>query len=263
MPLKHLIPRGVRRWLRVAAAEAPHRLRDWLPDLVQGHLGVAVLPPVRLRFRVAHNSARRDFDVVGRQLADCLHEAAVGAGEARGAFATALDFGCGCGRVARHVAGSEWVDHLTGVDVDGEAIEWCRRHLPGTYLAIEAGPPLPVADAAFELVISVSVFTHLPEEAQLAWLAELERVLCPGGLLLASTLSPALVWSRPDLSSEQRAELDGRGFLYAPGGGTFNQDTTFHAAGYLVETWSRFFEHLWHRQHGLNGYQDLSLWRRR
>jgi SAM-dependent methyltransferase len=263
VPLKHLIPRGVRRWLRVTATEAPHRLRDFGPDLVQGHFGAPVLPPARLRHRVAHNSSRRDFDLVGRQLADCLRAAAVDAREGDGAFASALDFGCGCGRVARHVAGSEWVGHLTGVDVDGEATGWCRRHLPGTYFAIERDPPLPVADAAFELVISVSVFTHLPEEAQMAWLAELERVLSPGGLLLASTLSPALVWSRPDLSVEQRGELEGRGFVHAPGGGTFNQDTTFHGTEYLLETWGQFFDHLWHREHGLNGYQDLSLWRRR
>ena len=33
-------------------------------------------------------------------------------------------------------------------------------------------PPLPFADGAFDLVIVISVFTHLPRDSQDAWLAE-------------------------------------------------------------------------------------------
>ena len=263
MGLKELVPRAVRQWLRVVLAEAPHRVRDMVPDLFQGSFGLATLPPARLRYRVAHNSSRRDFDVVGGELADCLRDAAMDARTEPGRFSSALDFGCGCGRVARHLAESDLVGHLSGVDVDAEAVDWCRRHLPGTYLASSPEPPLPFAGGAFELVISVSVFTHLPEDAQLAWLAELDRVLGADGILVASTLSPDLLWSRPDLSAVQREELEARGFLYAAGGGNFNQDTAFHSATYLVEQWGRTFDHVWHRQHGLNGYQDLSVWRKR
>ena len=47
-------------------------------------------------------------------------------------------------------------------------------------------PPLPFADGAFDLVIVISVFTHLPRDSQDAWLAELERVTGPGTVVIAT-----------------------------------------------------------------------------
>jgi ubiquinone/menaquinone biosynthesis C-methylase UbiE len=41
-------------------------------------------------------------------------------------------------------------------------------------------------DEFFDLVIPYSVFTHLTREVQKAWLAEMRRVIAPGGLLIAS-----------------------------------------------------------------------------
>src|SRR5262249_14848680 len=46
--------------------------------------------------------------------------------------------------------------------------------------------PLRYRDASFDLVYAFSVFTHLPESLQLAWMGELRRVLRPGGYLLIS-----------------------------------------------------------------------------
>ena len=41
-------------------------------------------------------------------------------------------------------------------------------------------------DAYFDLIFNHSVFTHLDENYQDAWLAELERVTKPGGVLVLS-----------------------------------------------------------------------------
>ena len=50
-----------------------------------------------------------------------------------------------------------------------------------------ARAPLPYADGQFDLVYAFSVFTHLTERMQHEWIAEVRRVLAPGGLLLFST----------------------------------------------------------------------------
>jgi SAM-dependent methyltransferase len=48
-------------------------------------------------------------------------------------------------------------------------------------------PPLPLEEASLDLVIAMSVFTHLTTEWS-AWLVELHRVLKQDGLLIASFL---------------------------------------------------------------------------
>ena len=89
----------------------------------------------------------------------------------------ALDFGCGCGRTLRWLT-REWRDvSWHGTDVDAEAVGWCRSHLPGRFEVNGPMPPLPFPNASFDLVLGVSVFTHLDEPVQRGWAAELRRVL--------------------------------------------------------------------------------------
>ena len=145
------------------------------------------LPPARLRFRVAENSSVLDFYTVGMRTAEGLQEAIASAGFELKDGMSALDFGCGCGRtllwLARQFPKVRW----HGSDVDAESVEWCRQSIPGGTFAVNGpAPPLPFPDNAFELIYGVSVFTHLSEEHQRAWLAEIRRVLRPGGLLLLS-----------------------------------------------------------------------------
>ena len=47
-------------------------------------------------------------------------------------------------------------------------------------------PPLPFATESFDLVYSISVFSHLDEQLGDAWLAEVARVFVPGGVALLS-----------------------------------------------------------------------------
>jgi SAM-dependent methyltransferase len=174
-----------------------------------------------------------------------------------------LDFGCGCGRVARHLARFPFVAELSGVDVDGEAIRWAASHLPGRYAEIPSDPPTALSGGSHDVVYAGSVFTHLDERRQDAWLAELHRVLRPGGLLIASTHGPSLIWARPDVGDEGREQLSGRGFLFAPGGSSsFNDDGTFHSREYLLAHWGKHFGLLHFRESGLDGYQDLAVWQK-
>jgi len=43
-------------------------------------------------------------------------------------------------------------------------------------------PPMSYEDNMFDFVYSISIFTHLPEDMQFAWLQELQRITKPGGI---------------------------------------------------------------------------------
>ena len=247
--------RGIRKVLR----EAPVRLVDALPDLADFFL-VAPLPPARLRHRVAGTSSRRSFVRRGAEARAAIEDVVSSAELDSSDFPRWLDFGCGCGRVGRHLASAPFVEELTGADVDGEAIAWAAAHLSGTYCAIAPDPPTGFDTGRFDAIYAGSVFTHFAEERQLLWLTELHRLLRPGGILIASTHSPSLVWSRPDLPPAARDALATRGFAFAPGNGPFNEDGAFHSTDYLVSRWGRLFGLRHFRQYGLNGYQDLAVW---
>jgi SAM-dependent methyltransferase len=255
-----LSPR-VRRAVRIFAAELPHRVRDFVPDLRERGASLP-LPPARLRRRVGIDGSREHFLAIGRGAARDITGAIEAAGLEPGAFPRWLDFGCGCGRVARHLTTLDGV-RISGVDIDEEAIAWCNAHLGhGLFSTTAPAPPAPFADASFDLVYSVSVFTHLDEAAQFAWLAELRRILRPGGVLVVSTHAPELVYNRPDLTAAQHIDLRDRGFTFATTDGPFNDDSAFHSRAYLERQWTKYFTLVSHRTEGLNGYQDLSVWRR-
>ncbi len=258
---KGLIPVQIRRTLRAARREVPVRLRD-LTSIISDRSARPDLPPASLRLRVARTSSRAEFVEVGRVVASSLLSSALSSG-CEVAARQILDFGCGCGRVARHIMASVPSAFLTGIDLDREAINWCSTHLPGRFLVAAALPPTPLPTHTFDLIYAVSVFTHLDEPAQDSWLAEIARLLKPGGLLLASTHNPVLTFERPDLSESHHRVLQATGFLFAAGSGPLNEQSAFHSDEYLRTHWSRWFQLIAYTQHGLAGYQDLGVWRGR
>ena len=54
---------------------------------------------------------------------------------------------------------------------------------------IDSQPPTKFEDGAFDAILAISVFTHLDQDLQNAWLAELKRIARPGGIVLASVHS--------------------------------------------------------------------------
>jgi SAM-dependent methyltransferase len=95
-----------------------------------------------------------------------------------------LDFGCGCGRIARW-----WGDRagleLHGCDPDARLVDWTRENLPFVRCVVSGyDPPLPYPDDAFDAIYALSIFTHQPESIAREWMAELRRILKPGGHLL-------------------------------------------------------------------------------
>lgn len=106
--------------------------------------------------------------------------------------ARVLDFGCGAGRVLRHLVDVVGEDgELHGVDIDAPSIDWLQANGEPWIHAQQCAeaPRLPYPDAHFDLVYALSVFTHIVDHWA-GWLLELRRVLAPGGILLATVIGP-------------------------------------------------------------------------
>ena len=100
-----------------------------------------------------------------------------------------LDLGCAGGFMAEAMAARG--ANVTGIDPAAEAIAAARSHARagGLHIGydIGVGEELPYCDATFDAVICVDVLEHVRDLGRV--LAEVARVLRPGGLFLFDTIN--------------------------------------------------------------------------
>lgn len=176
-----------------------------------------------------------------------------------------LDFGVGWGRIIRFFLKDVEPGNLHGVDVSARNLDAARETgVPGLLQQIDPLGRLPYEDGCFDVVYAYSVFTHLPENVQDHWLAEIARTLKPGGLLIATVEPPRFIdyflqlraddkklhpWPaalarkiQADAGMKQR--LHEKGFVYIPTGDGVNETygdcvmTPAYARGH----WGRYLE---------------------
>jgi SAM-dependent methyltransferase len=226
-----------------------------------------------LAFRVAGTADRDWFFKPGRQSVDDIRNGLAVVGSRPQDCERILDFGCGCGRVLLWLKDLAGNTELYGTDIDSTAIEWARAHLP--YVKFTVNNPLPPTecpDAFFDFVYCHSVFTHIDETYQDAWLQELQRVVKPGGRLLLSVNGERSFHEFENGrrtngldSSAFRAVRDMKGLLYIAEddwtGGPFPDfyHSTFHTPAYVFAHWSRYFRIRAYIPQGSLAYQDYVL----
>ena len=114
-----------------------------------------------------------------------------------------LDFGCGAGRIVRQMPLVTQAE-LFGVDYNPRLARWCSENLKGTFKRNRLRPPLDFEAGFFDALYALSVFTHLRSETQDEWLAELHRVLAPGGHALI-TFHDEFQPKRPDVAEKLKS----------------------------------------------------------
>lgn len=192
------------------------------------------------------------------------------AGRTFGDFHTILDWGCGSGRLTRHFADLP-VGTVHGVDIDVDNAQWCADNLTfGKFQAVPLHPPTPLAAGSFDLAIGISVFTHLDEPDQLAWLAELQRIAAPGAILLMTVHGNTAI-GRSGMNAERLARLQSHGFLDLGRnldlvGAIPDEEyyrNVFHTQDYLHRVWTDYFEILEIVPGYIGNFHDLVIMRKR
>jgi SAM-dependent methyltransferase len=121
------------------------------------------------------------------------------------AYESILDFGCGCGRLARQLIQQQpRPRRYMGIDLHRGMIEWCQTNLAPHAQGFEfhhhdvlyeawnpgegkpAVAPFPCEDDSRTLIIAHSVFTHLIQAHAEYYLAEVARVLAGEGVFEAT-----------------------------------------------------------------------------
>ncbi len=104
----------------------------------------------------------------------------------------ALDYGCGSGENLIHLAQRGF--RMTGADVSASALETTGNRLAEAGQSAELhrldSAGLPYEDASYDVVIAWQVLTYNDWDSLPLALAELDRVLRPGGIFVATLSAP-------------------------------------------------------------------------
>jgi SAM-dependent methyltransferase len=131
----------------------------------------------------------------------------------RGGDLEVLDAGCGGGATLESL---RRYGYPQGMEPSEEAVAYNRQK--GREVVRGYIEDMPFDDGSFDLVLALDVIEHVPED--LAALAELDRVLKPGGFLLVTVPALRLLWGPHDVANghHRRYTLGGlRGRVEASG----------------------------------------------
>ncbi len=181
-----------------------------------------------------------------------------------------LDFGCGVGRVAMPFFYKyKRPNHC--VDVVPRWIKYLKETIPEAHpRRSKPEPPLEFyEDGFFDVIYSISVFTHLePAKADL-WLKEIHRLLAPGGLALISTSSHSqlelhhkdpersVLWSDVTVEKFEQEGMIFRGTFHKIMKGVYG--CTIHTPEWIAREWSKVFDLKESRVRVIGGHQDLNI----
>lgn len=129
-----------------------------------------------------------------------------------------LDFGCGVGRQLLHFTKYYPAPDYHACDIDHTHIAFIKNNYPRVQARVSNfKPPLPFDDRSFDMIYSVSIFSHLHPDDHRIWLDELFRITKPGGCCFLTTEGPTALRMMEDRlgSADSLTEVLARdGVLY-------------------------------------------------
>lgn len=101
-----------------------------------------------------------------------------------------VDFGCGSGEMAEALVGSDW--KVSGLDLSPGMIRYANaKSLPNARFFVADAAKTDLPGDSFDVAFATALFHHLPPAARVPVLAEMRRVVRPGGLVIVFEHNPA------------------------------------------------------------------------
>ena len=176
-----------------------------------------------------------------------------------------LDFGCGGGRMLRHLL--PWVDHseIWGMDISARHINWLKTQLspPFHFATNTTIPHLPFSDGYFDYIYCGSLFTHIEDLAE-SWFLEVARIIRPGGTFYctlhdehAAEVVVKLGIALADTIDHDPTQVRGIAVI-----GRDSESSVFYHSTYLRNLFSTMFE-IVRVEHEAYGYQTAWVLRKK
>lgn len=118
-----------------------------------------------------------------------------------------LDAGCGTGGMMRRIGPKHPAWRWTGVDNSPLACRLARERCAAEVVEADL-TALPFSDGSFAAVTSTDVLYHIDDDRKA--LAEMARVLCPGGLVVVNVPAHPWLWSYHDVAVHGRRRYSRR-----------------------------------------------------
>ena len=176
------------------------------------------VPPNSCMRKTASGSIR-EYYISGLRCATPIAVCALRAGVRLDQSIRVLDFGCGVARPLLHFTRTYPAPAFYACDIDDTCVAFIQANYPKVQAYTNSYfPPLKYDSGFFDMVYSVSIFSHLNPEDQGKWLAELARVTRAGGRCFLTTHGPSTVEATADHfgldAPRLRARLAQEGFIY-------------------------------------------------
>ena len=126
-------------------------------------------------------------------------------------LATVLDVGCGTGLLSELIAPR--VRQLMGADISASSLKRARERLPSCRFETCDGATLPFPDRSVDLAFASCVMHHVPPKQWSGFVAEMARVVKPGGSAAVIEHNP---WNPLTRMAVSRCEFDKDAVLLFP-----------------------------------------------
>lgn len=220
-----------------------------------------LLPPAELRFLVAGTDDILQFLKLGHLGADCIVSLLRANGVDLNSLRRILDFGCGCGRVSRFL--SKMLDsEVDGTDLNPRLIAWLSQNSrKGRFFLNQLMPPTRHDDNSYDLLYALSVYTHLPEKEQSAWIKEFSRIVKRGGYVIVTTHGKHEQYMSLLTDDERQRFFEGKLVVHSSESAGGNDCFTLQSRDQVEGIVRPFFEIIEFREHGSTGtpVQDIYL----